>query len=285
VAQHLRSAVQRSRAVLALSALSLFSLAVAARRQEPAERSLSVRYLANEGFLLRSGDETVVIDAFVGKPYSMYAALPSELLQQLTAAKPPFDEVDLALTSHIHRDHFQADVAHQFLAADRDVPMWSSEQVIAAVRAEAPALPESDARLKAFWCPSGEKRSAKLASLEVEFFPLFHVADIQNLGHLIRIGKLLVLHAGDAVLDEKEYAPYELSKRGIDLALVPYSYLLEKQDCEATKKWIGAHTYVAMHVPPKEFADVRRTIAANLPGVVMLEKGGDEFDFVPGGAK
>ena len=99
--------------------------------------------------------------------------------------------------------------------------------------------------------------------------------DIQNLAHLIHFRGCLVLHVGDAQLDAMDYAPYGLKKRKIDVALLPFWYFLEEQDCFSVRDWLGAKHYVAMHIPPKDFAEVRCKVAANMPGVVMLEKGGD----------
>jgi L-ascorbate metabolism protein UlaG (beta-lactamase superfamily) len=269
--------MRHARLWLTSSTLVVFLLGAGlARPQEaPAESGLSVRYLANEGFLLRANGRSVLIDAFVGAPYHEYAALPPELLAQLTTAKSPFDAIDLALTSHVHRDHFQADVACAFLTADLDAPFWSAEQVIDALKQHCAELPGTTARLRPIRCETGKTVAAELGDLSVESFPLFHVKDIQNLAHLVRFKDGLVLHVGDAQLDREEYAPYELGKRKIDVALLPFWYFLDEQDCASVREWIGAKHYVAMHVPPRDFADVRKRIAANMPGVLMLEKGGD----------
>jgi L-ascorbate metabolism protein UlaG (beta-lactamase superfamily) len=270
-------AMPHARIWLGLIAALLFAIGFGATRQDskPTEGGVSVQYLANEGFLLRAPEHSVLIDAFVGEPHHPYAAVPAELLKKLTAAKAPFDAIDLALTSHVHRDHFQADVACAYLAADVEVPLWSAEQVIEAVRKHCEKLPGGPERLRPFWCESGKALTAEHGGLKIEFFPLFHVKDIQNLAHLIHFRDCLVLHVGDAVLDEKEYAPYALAKRKIDVALLPYWYFLDQSDCTSVKQWIDAKHYVAMHVPPKEFAEVRRTLAANMPGITLLEKGGD----------
>ena len=269
--------MRHARFWLSLSCIVLLALAAGATRQEAksVESGLSIQYLANEGFLIRGNERSVLIDAFVGEPYHEYAALPPELLKQLRAAKAPFDAIDLALTSHIHRDHFQAEVACAFLGADTDVPMWSAEQVIDAIRKQDPKLPGDGTRLRSFWCEAGKSLGAELEGVKLEFFPLHHVKDIQNLAHLIDLGDWRVLHVGDASLDAKEYAPYKLATKQIDVAFLPFWYFLDAKDCANVREWIGAKRYVAMHVPPKDFVDVRRTIAANFPGVLMLEKGGD----------
>lgn len=275
------------RTLLAAVALGLFALAAAQQPSTEAltakdDGALELRYLANEGFLIAQGDRRVLIDAFVAEPYYEYAALTPELLRDLETAKGAFADIDLALTSHIHRDHFQADVAVKFLTADARAPMWSSSQVVDAIRTKAPQLPGEAARLRAFAFEVGKSDSAKLETgekLEVETFPLFHVEGIQNLAHLIRFEGHSVLHVGDAGLIEKEFAPFELARRGIDVALVPYWFLTNAEDCAKVREWIGARHYVAMHVPPKEFKELRASVAAHMPEAVWLETGGEAKRF------
>lgn len=267
--------------------MGLFALAAAQQPTTPAvtddgARTLSLSYLANEGFLIAQGDRRVVIDAFVAEPYYEYAALTPELLRDLESAKGAFGDVDLALTSHIHRDHFQADVAVKFLTADVGARMWSSPQVIDAIHTKAPQLAGEPSRLRKLAFEVGKRDSAKLEDgerLEVETFPLFHVEGIQNLAHLIRFEGHSVLHVGDAGLIEKEFAPFELARRGIDVALVPYWFLTSAEDCAKVREWIGARHYVAMHVPPKEFKELRASVAAHMPEAVWLETGGEAKRF------
>ena len=275
--------MRHPRSWLALSCLALLALASGAARQDakPAENSLSIQYLANEGFLIRGNQRSVLIDAFVGEPYYEYAALPPELLEQLGKKEAPFDAIDIALTSHIHRDHFQVDVACRFLRADSDVPLWSTEQVIDTIRKQDPKLPGEPTRLRSFWCEAGKSLTGKVEDVAIEFFPLQHAKDIQNLAHLIDLGDWRVLHVGDANLDAKEYAPYALAKREIDVAFLPFWYFLDAKDCASVREWIGAKRYVAMHVPPKDFVDVRSKISANFPGVVMLAKGAEATRLEP----
>ena len=91
---------------------------------------LELTFLANEGFLIRSGETKVLIDAFVEKPVSVYAALPPEVRERMLACEAPFDGIDLALATHAHPDHFQASLACRFLSKATDCLFVSSEEVL-----------------------------------------------------------------------------------------------------------------------------------------------------------
>lgn len=222
-------------------------------------------HLANEGFLLRSEGRAVLIDAFLEEPYAGYASLEREALERLRAARPPFDRVDLALVSHVHRDHFQPELAAEFLAASPDTVLATTAQVLERLGGEGRVLAAGE---------DGAPLRATLGGVEVECFRLSHGsgrhAGIENLGHLLEVGGVRFLHLGDAVPDPEAFARLELAGR-VDVALVPYWYL----DGGAGQRLIDEHVaprhVVAMHVPPPEMADLRRKLADT--DVLVMDRG------------
>ena len=96
----------------------------------PGEDTLEITYLANEGFLVRTPDGNLLIDAFLRQAYAGYPALTSEAHARMVAAQAPFDQVDLALVSHVHGDHFQPDSAAAFLKASGSTRLITSPQVL-----------------------------------------------------------------------------------------------------------------------------------------------------------
>jgi L-ascorbate metabolism protein UlaG (beta-lactamase superfamily) len=272
------------RSALLLACAALFACAVSTSESpdgtaQGSAGAIEIVYLANEGFLLRHGATEVLIDAFVGEPYGEYAALPFEWLKRMGTTSAPFESVELALTSHVHPDHFQALVARTFLAVSTTTSLWSTEQVIGAVRAGETDLGGVDERLRACWCEPGLVLAGELGEIAVELFPLRHVGeqnrDVQNLGNLVRLGGTSLLHVGDAELSDEVFGPYSLPERGIDVALLPYWYFLDADGRALVDRLVGARSYVAMHVPPAEFAAVASEIRAHRSDVVLLERTGD----------
>ena len=76
---------------------------------------LELRYIANEGVLLSSGNQKVLVDALFSKPHPDYNAPAKTTLKKILAGQPPFDNVTLVLVTHNHRDHFEASLAAKFL--------------------------------------------------------------------------------------------------------------------------------------------------------------------------
>ena len=61
--------------------------------------SLEAIYLANEGYLLKAADKSVVIDGLVTEPAWNYAVLPEKVYSAMLNAEPPFEHVNLLLAS------------------------------------------------------------------------------------------------------------------------------------------------------------------------------------------
>jgi len=254
-------------------------LALAARQDPAAAKKVELElvYLANEGFLARVGDAKLLIDAFVTKPYSIYAAVPAELQAKLIGGEPPFDGLDLALASHVHADHFQTSAAAEVLSAHPNLAFVSSPQVIEALRIGLGG--DESARFRELLPESRQTAESTHEGIRVELLRLPHTGGertelVQNLGCWIELGGVRLLHVGDADLESADLAAYELAQREIDVALVPYWWLGSPESLARVKALVGARRLVAMHVPPKELEDVRRQLAALDPEILCFEQAG-----------
>src|SRR5262245_18992995 len=266
------------RAFLVLPFAALLGLAAWQERAR-ATVELELVYLANEGFLVRAGEHTLVIDAFVTEPYGPYAAVPQALFADMLAAKPPFEDVDLALASHAHRDHCQAAAAAEFLRARAATGFLSTPQVADELRA---ALGEdaAAARVAALLPEAHQVVAAPEAPIRVELLRLPHsggarTATVQNLGHVIECGGARLLHVGDADVQAEDLAAYELPKRALDVALVPYWWFGNAQGVARARALTGARQLVAVHVPPAEVAAVKEHLHALDPEILLFEHPGD----------
>jgi L-ascorbate metabolism protein UlaG (beta-lactamase superfamily) len=265
------------RALVGLPFLLLLGLAT---WQEAARPRVEVElvYLANEGFLVRCGEHALLLDAFVTEPYGEYAAVPAELFADLVARRPPFADVDLALTSHVHRDHFQASAAKAFLAANPATPFLAAAQVQEELAKE--LADASDAR-RALLPEASQRLAAEAGGIRVELLRLPHsggarTATVQNLGQRIELGDASLLHVGDADLETRELAGYELARSPVDVAFVPYWWLGSAEDLARTRAVTGARHLVAVHVPPGEVASEKARLAALDPAILVFERSGEE---------
>ena len=243
--------------------------------QDRSRPVLEVLYLANEGVLIRTGEQSVLIDGLF-RPYRHYAHVPAEQSQALEAAQAPFGGADLILVSHIHGDHFHPQSVANYLKRQGGSILATSKQAAAAVQSILRRNEESRKRLVEINPAAGKKGKRKFGQIEVTFLGLPHGSPrqgwVQNLGHLIRMGGKTLLHVGDAELSSKNFRPFKLSKEKIDIAFLPYWYLLSEEGRQLVDEQIRPRRIVAVHVLPREAEEVCGKIAQALPEAVCLKE-------------
>lgn len=261
-----------------LAFLALLGLAAWQAPEQDAEVELELTYLANEGFLVRAGEHKVLLDAFVAEPYSIYAALPPELHAGMIAGEPPFDAVDLALASHVHRDHFQPPSAAEFLSAHAETTFLSTPDVLAELRAELGDDAAAE-RARALLPEARRSLQAIEQAIAVEALRLPHgVTDngVQNLGLVLDLGGARLLHIGDSDVRAEDFLAYELPRRALDVAFLPYWCLLDEESVRLSRERTGARHIVAVHVPPGEVAEQKARLGRLDPELILFERPGEK---------
>lgn len=238
------------------------------RAQDP--EGVEITYLANEGFLLAAGDDKVLIDAlFPG--LAGYSRVPEPTRSDLESARPPFDGVDLVLASHFHGDHFGAHQVARHLAAS-DALFVSTPDAVEKLRALSLGPPDAVAHHP----DEGNRATVEVSpALRVTILNLHHGrtrAEIQNLGFLIEIGGLVVLHVGDTEASVADVAPYELAAENIDVALLP-GWLLTEASWRPLVAEISPANVVAMHLASRDAPAAYFGSAGTLEGrVARIQK-------------
>ncbi len=248
--------------VRVMGALAVVALtpAVARAQGNPAAPgfadSLAITFVANEGFLVTHDSTKILVDALFGSAERPYAVFPSAaLVAQMEAARPPFDDVDLVLTTHPHDDHFQARTVAALLARSPGAVFLSTGPAVGAVVGLDSALAArahvvTPARMHA-------RRTARIGPVEVEAMWVDHGRpDFENLAFALRWNGVSLLHLGDSLLEEYEHQQW--SPAGFDVAFVPPTFF------RADPAWgvhllrdvLGARSIVFMHHNPGDAADL-----------------------------
>lgn len=249
----------------------------------PVLAQVEITYLGNEGVLLRSGTSAVLIDALHG-PYLGYAAAPPEVLEAVVKGRPPYQDVQLILVSHVHNDHFDSRLVASHLLNNRKAVLASSGRIATAVRAFIPDVPANKDRVKTIELQPGAARAHSFGGVDVEFLALPHDGprpwqELQNLGHIVSIGGLKILHVGDAKMDPSWFGAFRLPQRDIDVALLPGWYLSSPEGQRLTREQIRPRHVVAVHVKEESAADARSEIQAAFPEAAVPVKIGETMRF------
>lgn len=242
--------------------------------------SVCATFLANAGFLLSGSGESVIIDAFVTEPYSMYGSLTPQHAGALTKATEPFDNVVVALASHVHGDHFQRAPAAKFLNAARAARLLSTPQVVASLGS---AFDSGDSlRSSVVWPETGRDDFFE-GAVQVEFLPMRHTNkrnySVQNLAHIVQISGTSFLHVGDAEMLPEHYDRFNLVSEEIDVGLIPYWFFYSDSGRRIVYENIAAKTYVAMHIPPAEATEITDDLADIDPEILVAVRPGQRWCF------
>lgn len=259
----------------------------AALRPNPAVLGVDLTYLANEGFLLESGKYSVLIDAFVREPAGAFGALPTEIHKQLANAKPPFDGLTVVLVSHDHPDHVQWRGVEKFLGHNPQAQLITAPQILRSLQDSAQDFAAIGMRVTASPVVRGSIKKLVQEEMHIDFFTLEHHGRrerVFNLGHLIDMGGLRILHVGDADPTPENFAAYDLASKGIDVALVPYWFFGSPAGVKTLYEDIRPRIVVACHVPPAEVATFEPLLKEQFPEVVLFTEALQKRSFQPAGA-
>lgn len=221
-----------------------------------AKKDLSIRYIANEGVLIRAGEKSVLIDALHREYKPAYAFPPKDLQNLLENARPPYDRIDLLLVSHIHLDHFHPEAIGRHLQNNPRARLATSEQAVSEIARGFEPFEKIRPRItpvRHVWKTSSEFVHK---GIRVRFLGLRHAnrqhLEIQNFGHIIEIGGKKLLHIGDADMTAENFSAFEIDKEGIDVAFIPYWYLLSEAGRKLIEEQFAPDRIIAVHIPPGE---------------------------------
>jgi len=230
----------------------------AAPSERAPEDRIEITYLANEGFLLTSGEDKVLIDGLFREGVEGYPSLTAELRETIETAQEPFDTVDLVLATHHHADHFNALAVCRFLESNPVAEFVSTRQALTQMRSACDNPVALAGRVRPGLQGDAGAAPLVVGGLNVEPIFLHHGAasPVENIGFLIEIGGLNVLHMGDSQANIEELTAAGLGGRSIDLAFVPFWYLIDKRWTPALE-FLQPAGIVAMHIPIPGSSDLQ----------------------------
>jgi len=234
--------------------------------------NIRITYVANEGVMIESSDGVkVLIDALHKKYYPDYLFPSASLMNDMIFGEGDFNGVDLVLVSHVHADHFDAVSVGNLLLNQSQSILISSQQVNNSVSDNFSDYSSIEERIITPTFNENGKSYHQLPGINLSVFELSHgIKNIQNLGHILEIKGKKILHVGDAAFTKSEFSKVKITKENIDIAILPYWYLIEKNVKEKLTKWINPKHIIASHVPPAEGDELKKNILKLFPDAVVF---------------
>jgi L-ascorbate metabolism protein UlaG (beta-lactamase superfamily) len=230
-------------------ALALFNLTVLLH----AQKSISITYIANDGFLISCESGNILIDALFNTSFGEYDVPSEQLRKEITEGKSPFGKVNLYLVTHMRGDHFYAPYVIDFLKNHAETQFLSSDQVCQDLSREESIKNQ----LNCISIEVGGQADTTIQKIPIKIYRVKHLHDDSgniaiNLAYLITLDNFKILHIGDAPIDSNisYYDHFHLEKENIDILFQGASI------SEVTKQFIQEvirpKYIVAMHIPRKD---------------------------------
>ena len=245
--------------------------------------SLTVRYIANEGVLIASGEKEILIDGLHREYKRDYLFPPPEMQAVLENARAPYDKINILLVSHVHLDHFHPESIGLYLKNNPKSVLASSGQAVDAVAKGFADHEKIRSQIKTLTHEWRKSVDMNLDGVPIKFLGLHHSGerfkDIQNLGHVIEIGGKKLLHIGDADMTPENFAAFNLSQEKIDIAFIPYWFLTTPEGRAFVKDQFNPKQIIAVHIPPAEAEEVIKQLKKDLPDAIAFTKILEERNF------
>jgi L-ascorbate metabolism protein UlaG (beta-lactamase superfamily) len=235
------------------------------------ETALEITYISNEGFLIVTGDDKILIDGLLEAGGGMVSTTTA---RETRYARPPFDDVDLVLVTHSHVDHFDPLAVGTHLENNLQAAFVSTEDVVSRLQTSYSGFGAFQDRVTSIELGRGESTQLVAGGIDLEIIDVPH-SRTPNLGFLITIGGFKLLHLGDPDVDPSTASslqPYELSSKEIDVLFIPWHFLADRKLHSVITETIQpAHT-IPMHYTPRQALATIRRFRDQFPDAVVFEE-------------
>jgi len=236
--------------------LSLLNAQVSAGNTE-------ITYIANEGFLLKTSNHKVLIDALFTEGYGFYSVPSKEITTEIIDGVAPFDHIDAYFLTHYHGDHCNSWLVNEYLAKHSDIPMVASKPSIVFINGNCFDFILLKKQFVEMTPAENQSKSETVNNIPVKAFGLKHLSfykdnidmeeNMFNVSYLFEMDGIKVFHSGDIKKNALE-AYLSVNKDGIDKVDIAFLYyeLLDSgvQDLEFIINTLNPKYIVLMHIPP-----------------------------------
>ncbi len=193
---------------------------------------------ANAGVLISCRNKKILVDALHFEKTSRFSRVPDCILRQIVNGEDDFSNVDIALFTHDHPDHYSKNWTMRLLERNPGIQIVMPMQDFAD-RKNVHAL------LK-------PKEKMRLSDVDITCKRLLHegkeYAAVSNYGYMLDVGGCRIMLLGDGVMDAKVILDF-MDGFEPDLVLLNFPFLTLKRGREVMQQVIGAKQVVFFHLP------------------------------------
>lgn len=240
------------------------------------KKQTEITYIANEGFLISSGNKNVLVDALQINPWG-YESTTDKVFDDMLNSIEPFRDLDLILFSHDHADHFHAQMSAKLLMEQPDLTLVSSEKVVDAFKNDSVVDYEKIAdqviSVNPEWSESIEKT---IDGIKLKMFVVNHAdeGEYKTLAFIIDMNGKKIMHLGDIypAANVLYFQEMELQKDSIDILFADGYFLSNEVGELIVRKYIQPKEIIVMHLKPGDQENLGSRIYKSFPEAVIFRE-------------
>jgi L-ascorbate metabolism protein UlaG (beta-lactamase superfamily) len=177
--------------------------------------------------------------------------------------KFPYNGGEVVFVTHVHGDHFSARTVGLHLEHNKSAVLVSSRQVVNSMRSDFAGYDRIRSQVREVTPPWKQRQSLQVNGVGIDVLGLRHGGEefqsVQNLGYVVRLGHWTLLHVGDADATEENFGSFNLQQEGIDVAFLPFWYLLTHEGQALVREYIRPKHIIAVHIPHASASELQKT--------------------------
>jgi L-ascorbate metabolism protein UlaG (beta-lactamase superfamily) len=226
-------------------------------------KEFQVTYIGNEGFLLQSATNKILIDAVFSDGYGLFAAPSKEVIKNIIGMESPFDKINMLMLTHYHKDHCDPELMNEYLSMHRDIPFVTTKPSIVYINGNIFNFILLKKQFYEFTPELNECISTIVNNIPVKVYGLKHLSFYQdgidmeenmyNVSFLVTMDGINIFHSGDIETNSlKNY----IEKNGlwadtIDVAFLYFDLFQNGiPDLDYIVNTLNPRYIFLMHIPP-----------------------------------
>ena len=215
------------------------------------DNAITITYTGNMGILISSWNTSLLVDGLHEYYGPDYLNTPAVEVNKIIQKQNPYTNLNLALFTHYHRDHYSAKLTRDFLRSSSRRNVAGSPQVIDSLSA---------VQVMNAWNRNGLLIQDTASELSIYSFDVPHTgpqrhSKVQNIAYLVKLGKLGLLHIGDADIDISHFKKLNIGM--VDVMVVPVWFIMDQEGRQIIEH-IKPRTVIATHISPIQQNDLSK---------------------------
>ncbi|MCV9386762.1 MBL fold metallo-hydrolase [Reichenbachiella ulvae] len=244
--------------------------------------SQTVTYLGNEGMLIEYQGKKIIIDGLFDDISGRFDSPDYDVMDDIIAGRGEYKNVELALITHAHPDHFDAPSFARFMFNNKKAKMVATLQAIDSMKLNTDLYDSIANRIAVTrWTKGWQINDTEDIGIKSAY--TLHAGKaftkVQNQMFLITIGDKKILHVADTQMDVDYFDDLRLIYEDIDLAIVPFWFLTNLFGAEIVDKHIEAKKVAGMHLPNKDNEKTLEKINSFFPKATVFSEPGQKISF------